>query len=187
MTAADRATRDAAEFARRPQHEHIHTWFELSYSNYLVLNRTLLQSMPDGWQARFVALLDEMHDAFRQVEQAEGFQVQAGRWVYVYECTDAQLARAGVTSSDDDPDSQVEIDPPASWRIALGLALPWMKPERVTDFPDGYETTYYDDAGNELAHHDRVFVPSRDPVPRYNRGRAYIEPLITPDGDQPDA
>ena len=42
----------------------IHTWFGLTYSNYLVLNRSVLQSMPDEWQRRFVACLDEMNHLY---------------------------------------------------------------------------------------------------------------------------
>ncbi len=36
----------------------IHTWFELSYSNYFVVQRTVLQSMPADWQRLFVELLE---------------------------------------------------------------------------------------------------------------------------------
>jgi hypothetical protein len=42
----------------------IHLWFSLSYASYLVLPRALLQEMPHEWQDRFVALLDEMAEAF---------------------------------------------------------------------------------------------------------------------------
>jgi hypothetical protein len=38
--------------------EPIHNWFGLTYSNYLVLPRALLQSMPKEWQRQFVALLE---------------------------------------------------------------------------------------------------------------------------------
>lgn len=48
----------------RPQEGWIHTWFELTYASHLVLNRTLLQSMPDQWQERFVGLLRELEGAF---------------------------------------------------------------------------------------------------------------------------
>ena len=44
--------------------EPIHEWFELSYSNYLVIPRSVLQSMPVEWQDRFVAALEEMGKAF---------------------------------------------------------------------------------------------------------------------------
>jgi hypothetical protein len=46
-------------------HEHlpdIGEWFGLSYSNYLVLQRSILQSMPQDWQHKFVRLLEEIDD-----------------------------------------------------------------------------------------------------------------------------
>lgn len=144
---------------KRPVMDHVHTWFSLSYSNYAVLPRTLLQSMPDEWQERFVALIDELSTAYSHIEHAPGYEVTAGDWVYVNECTPDQLKSAGVTSSDDDPDSLVEVE------------------AGVKDFPDGYETTYYKD-GDELGPADRVFIAGTDPVPHYNRGRTYIEPKL---------
>lgn len=60
----------------------VHRWFSLSYSNYLVLPRTLMQSMPAEWQERAVGLLEEFRDAFAHVPQAEGYHVQAGTWEY---------------------------------------------------------------------------------------------------------
>lgn len=56
----------------------IHEWFGLSYSNYLVLPRTLLQSMPTEWQERFVACLDEIEAAFMHVEHAHAYKVTPG-------------------------------------------------------------------------------------------------------------
>lgn len=46
------------------QFEAIHTWFNLTYANYLVLPRSVLQSMPDEWQTSFVALLEEMEEVY---------------------------------------------------------------------------------------------------------------------------
>lgn len=40
----------------------IHTWFELTYAQYLTIPRSVLQSMPGSWQARFVACLEELDD-----------------------------------------------------------------------------------------------------------------------------
>ena len=57
--------------------EPVHAWFGLTYANYLVLNRSLLQSMPIGWQRRFVACLRELDDAFDHIEHAYGFTVNA--------------------------------------------------------------------------------------------------------------
>lgn len=45
---------------RQWEHEAIHLWFNLTYANYLVLPRAVLQSMPDEWQERFVTCLDEL-------------------------------------------------------------------------------------------------------------------------------
>lgn len=42
--------------------EDIHHWFELSYAQYLTIPRSVLQSMPDEWQKRFVKCLNELDD-----------------------------------------------------------------------------------------------------------------------------
>jgi len=42
--------------------EAIHGFFELSYASYLVLPRSVLQSMPPAWQRAFVALLRELDE-----------------------------------------------------------------------------------------------------------------------------
>jgi hypothetical protein len=60
MTGANKA-RPLLISSREP----IHEWFELSYANYLVLPRSLLQSMPVEWQERMVSLLNEMDRAFQ--------------------------------------------------------------------------------------------------------------------------
>ena len=38
----------------------IHSWFELTYAQYLTIPRTALQSMPLEWQDRFVRCLEEL-------------------------------------------------------------------------------------------------------------------------------
>lgn len=40
----------------------IHGWFGLTYASYLVVPRSVLQSMPADWQDRFVHLLGELDD-----------------------------------------------------------------------------------------------------------------------------
>lgn len=40
--------------------EPFHGWFGLSYANYLVVPRRVLQSMPPEWQAKMIALLGEL-------------------------------------------------------------------------------------------------------------------------------
>lgn len=40
----------------------IHTWFGLSYAQYLTIPRSVLQSMPLEWQYKFVELLEELDE-----------------------------------------------------------------------------------------------------------------------------
>jgi len=47
-----------------PANEYIHTWFELTYAQYLTIPRGLLQSMPNNWQKRFVECLMEFESVF---------------------------------------------------------------------------------------------------------------------------
>ncbi len=42
----------------------IHLWFGLSYSNYLTIPRSILQSMPARWQHEFAKLLGEATDMY---------------------------------------------------------------------------------------------------------------------------
>lgn len=42
----------------------IHTWFELSYAQYFVIPRSILQSMPAKWQHKFVGLLEVLDNTF---------------------------------------------------------------------------------------------------------------------------
>jgi len=65
--------------------EPIHMWFELTYSSYLVLHRSLLQSMPREWQVKFVGLLEEMEDSFDCSDVPTSFTVKAkknGKFVH---------------------------------------------------------------------------------------------------------
>jgi len=58
--------------------EAIHDMFGLTYANYLVLPRTLLQSMPGEWQVKFVALLDEYQDVMDPwIDYTTEYQVTA--------------------------------------------------------------------------------------------------------------
>lgn len=53
----------------------IHEWFELTYAQYLTIPRSVLQSMPDEWQEKFTALLNELDDSI-------DWQPKSGRyWV----------------------------------------------------------------------------------------------------------
>jgi hypothetical protein len=79
--------------------EDIHSHFGLTYANYLVLPRTLLQSMPPEWQHRFVTCLQEMGEAFDHVEQASVYEVTAAREVEYDMLTPDERKYLGVKKS----------------------------------------------------------------------------------------
>lgn len=144
----------------------VHEWFGLSYSNYAVLPRTLMQSMPVEWQERMVACLEELHDAFEHLDQPEAYRVEAATEHIVGKMTDAQLEEARITEDwygGQTPPEGLSEDDLAEWRAEHEKAAP----------------TYYDADGNEIDQHFRVLLPAPDPIPHYNRGRTYIEPHIT--------
>ncbi len=55
----------------------VHGWFSLSYGNYLVVQRSLLQEMPLEWQERFVACLEEMEKVFDYEQIPAEFWIRA--------------------------------------------------------------------------------------------------------------
>ena len=50
------------QYAEELEKRDIHTFFELTYAQYLAIPRSVLQSMPEEWQHKFVELLDELWD-----------------------------------------------------------------------------------------------------------------------------
>ncbi|WP_225825645.1 hypothetical protein [Streptomyces naphthomycinicus] len=140
----------------------IHEWFSLSYSNHLVLPRTLLQSMPIEFQERMVACLTELHAAFEHVPQAEVYEVHAATEHIISEMGSDLLEEAGITEDWYDEPVPEDLSP-------FDLA------EWKAEHEKG-EPTYYDRDGNEVDPHSRVLLPAPDPVPHYNRGRTYIQP-----------
>lgn len=91
-----------------PGDEAIHEYFGLTYANYLVRPRTLLQSMPGEWQQRFVQLLNELETAFEHEPQAQRYHVQAEQWESPNVMDRGTLERLGSTLSDDGTEA---IDP----------------------------------------------------------------------------
>jgi hypothetical protein len=125
----------------------IHTWFSLSYSNYLVLHRSMMQSMPVDWQERAVALFGELNEAFDGVEQAPSYIVTAATESTYSDLSGADMAALGVTCERNNP-----------------------------VLPGDLDDVYHDRDSTEHGPHDRVFVPlGDDPVPHYDRGRTFIE------------
>lgn len=42
----------------------IHEWFGLTYAQYLIIPRSVLQSMPEEWQEKLVELIEELDETF---------------------------------------------------------------------------------------------------------------------------
>lgn len=62
--AANRILNAELEEYKAPQEpqRNIHQYFELTYAQYLAIPRSVLQSMPEEWQEKFVKLLDELKE-----------------------------------------------------------------------------------------------------------------------------
>ena len=60
-------------------YDYIHKWFGLSYANYLVIPRSILQSMPTDWQQEFVSLLEKIEEKMNEnnLIQQPDYQVTA--------------------------------------------------------------------------------------------------------------
>lgn len=54
----------------------IHHWFQLSYSSYLVLPRSLMEGMPIEWQHKMIDLLEEMREVYDSSKIEDNYTVQ---------------------------------------------------------------------------------------------------------------
>ncbi len=117
----------------------VHGWFGLTYANYMVLPRTLLQSMPLAWQTQFVELLEDLHAGYPDVEIPD-YEVTTVRDSYVGELTSDEMKLLGITRGD----AAAEPD-------------------------EAGDAACYDKTGRELTIHDHVGVPVPDTMPHYKR------------------
>jgi hypothetical protein len=159
LTAAYRAEAGEVESAA------VHRYFGASYSNYLVVPRTLLQSMPDWWQAAFVCLLDHKDELFGHVPQAQAYEVTAATERVVSELGPELLAEAGITESwhgGQTPSEGLSDAALTEWKL-----------RHTTDQP-----TYIDSTGREIDPSARVLIAAKEPVPHYDRGRTRVEPRL---------
>lgn len=78
-------------------------------TDYLVLPRSLLQSMPLRWQQTFVGMLADLHDAYAEVGWPE-YRVTAARRQALQDLDDEQLAAVGVVG-DLDADGRLVFRP----------------------------------------------------------------------------
>lgn len=60
----------------------LHLWWELSYASYLTIPRSVMQSMPDPWQAKMAALLNELDETIDWRPRNGCYQVQLRDYSY---------------------------------------------------------------------------------------------------------
>lgn len=149
-------TRRIDDAAVTESDDDVHTWFGLSYANYAVLPRTLLQSMPPHWQRHFVACMRELDDAFAHIERAPGYEVKPCNWQAPEDIDDETLRRLGFECQDngtsttyyDRDGNKVE-----SWQQCV--------PVPVTE-----PVPHYNRGRARVEPYERVDVPARQVVDR---------------------
>lgn len=163
----------------------IHGWFSLSYASYLVMPRTLLQSMPVEWQERFVKCLNEYNAAFRSVEQADAYEVRVlareRQFIgYTDSCPDCAgdgvaLTAYGQALYDLSHDGDAVREPTQAEVAAFEeqwpaeLALDEECPCETCDGDGRIDRDHPYETAEEVGFRS-------DPVPHYDRGRTYIAP-----------
>ncbi|SHK82322.1 hypothetical protein SAMN05443637_112203 [Pseudonocardia thermophila] len=75
--------------------------------DYVVIPRSLAQSMPLRWQQVFVGLLADLHDAYADLPWPE-YAVVPSRWERLVDLDEEQLAEAGY-HADLGPDGELEF------------------------------------------------------------------------------
>lgn len=156
------------------EHKSVHEYFGLTYANYHVMPRTLLEAMPVEWQDKFVRLLDEFDDAWEHIDRYPQFKVETGRWANVEDLSIRDLDRHGISSSlelwleNNVEPMPEEYDDDDDYTAVYEL---WNN-ERNAQF-DNLE--FIDSDGRRVT---RVFIPNPDVIDHYRHPRKY-----TPFGD----
>ncbi len=63
----------------RKGYDRLWIWFELSNAGWVTVPRVLLHEMPDEWQGKMAALLEEYEETFTNWPKGIGTQVQITR------------------------------------------------------------------------------------------------------------
>ena len=77
----------------------IHTWFSLSYSNYLVLDDATTRHLPAEWHLEMAGMLDELDRAFPRVHRAHRQLALAGREWEFGDLDITDLTQSGITTN----------------------------------------------------------------------------------------
>lgn len=68
--------------------DRLHLWWELSYAQYLTIPRSVMQSMPDEWQDKMAALLNELDERIEWRPKQGCYKVELRD--YAYELDEAE-------------------------------------------------------------------------------------------------
>jgi len=77
----------------------IHTWFGLTYSNYLVLDEARTGNLPASWQLDMTRMLDQLDRAFPGIKGDARYLALGGREWDFSDLSDAEMTRFGVTNN----------------------------------------------------------------------------------------
>lgn len=112
-------------------------------TDFLVVPRSLAQSMPLRWQQVFVGLLADLHDAYGDLPWPE-YNVLPSRWERLTDLDEQQLAQAGF-HADLGPDGELEfrdaaenlVPNPGDHRVLAAVTdpLPGVRAGRVPPRP----------------------------------------------------
>lgn len=117
-----------------PVHDYLERSAPGASENYLVVPRSLAQSMPLRWQQVFVGLLADLHDAYGDLSWPE-YRVAPSRWERLVDLDEEQLAGAGYVA-DLGPDGELEyrdaqdraVDEPATLQVLAPVTDPLPAP-----------------------------------------------------------
>jgi hypothetical protein len=87
----------------------VHGWFGLTYANFLVIHRAMLQSMPLEWQRRLVDLLEDLYAAYADLKIPD-FEVTTVEDCYVGELSESQMEILGISKGYGDEEDAYEED-----------------------------------------------------------------------------
>lgn len=138
----------------------IHTWFELTYANALVVDAARTRHLPADQQAELRAMLAELEAAFAHVPRAHRYLVLAAR---EWECGDLggeQLARTGMSTNADSVHEDCEHgDEPQDDGSDDFAARHRAWADEVWNC-ERDNLHWYDWRGDEYDRHNRVMVPT---------------------------
>lgn len=155
------------------EHKSVHGYFGLTYANYLVMHRTLMEAMPVEWQDKFVRLLDEYDNAWRHIDNPSQFKVDTGKWVLVDDMSDEQREQQSIVSSVQLWEWQNPEPQPEEYEDDDDFNAVYQLWKQEYDNQWSSETYISADGNGDDVTHTRFFFPAPDTIDHYRRPRKY--------------